>query len=384
MATTTFGNGASSTWAFNANALYRLSQLQTFGQGGTTIQNINYTYDPVGNITQIANVANTNAYNVTNFSYDQLNRLITASTTPVATASATTSIAIMDAIPIANRQSSAYVTSDAFMYAVPTGGGNKLLVVLLAMGSDKSASLAATQNGTALTCQKISGSITRAYHFYCYLASPASGTFSISWSGGTVFQYSIFTLQNAAQSSPIDVSNVTDLTTTGTSLSTNVTTTQGNDLLLDNDIGTGNTVTYSFGTGQTGIFSGSVNDVLGRNTASYKPAASSAGTETMTRTYSPNDNNDDLVVVAVKQLTASTSMQMATSTPYRQSFTYDWLGNLLSVTNGATSSAGTPPSIMDTLPLSFHSLAAWHLAVFFLHGTRRRLEQTVRRAHCSK
>ena len=226
---------------------------------------------------------------------------------------ATTSPTILDSLPVTNRQSSVSVTSDSFSYTVPAGGTNKLLVVLLAMGADKSASLSATQNGASLTCQKISGSITRAYHFYCYLASPASGTFSISWSGGTVFQYSIFTLQNAAQSFPIDVSNVNDLTTTGTSLSTNVTTTQGNDLLLDNDIGTGGSVTYSFGTGQTGIFGGSVSDVLGRNTASYKSAASSAGTETMTRTYSPNDNNDDLVVVAVK---AAPIIYTASSTYY--------------------------------------------------------------------
>ena len=53
----------------------------------------------------------------------------------------------------------------------------------------------------------------------------------------------------------------------------------------------------------------------------------------MTRNFSPNDNNDDLAVIAVKQLTASTS---AGNTPYAQSFSYDWLGNLLSVTTSAT------------------------------------------------
>ena len=250
------------------------------------------------------------------FTYDWLGNLLSVTngttSTPVGTMPS-----ILDSLPVTNRQSSVSVTSDSFSYTVPAGGANKLLVVLLAIGADKSSSLAATQNGASLTCRKISGSITRAYHFYCYLASPASGTFSISWSGGTVFQYSIFTLQNAAQSSPIDVSNVTDLTTTGTTLSTNVTTTQGNDLLLDNDIGTGGSVTYSFGTGQTGIFSGSPSDVLGCNTASYKSAASSAGTETMTRTYSPNDNNDDLAVVAVKAAPpAAMPSGMSTTTVY--------------------------------------------------------------------
>ena len=240
VATTTFGNGASTTRTFNPYALYRLSQLQTFGQGGT-IQNLNYSYDSVGNITQIENVANTNTFAVTNFSYDQLNRLTLASMTPV---TATTSIAIMDAVPITFRQSSTNVTSNSFTYTVPAGGTNKLLVVMLALGADKSASLSATQNGAPLTCQKISGPLIRAYHFYCYFAAPTSGTFSISWSGGSVFQYSIFTLQNAAQSNPIDASTVNDLTSSGSSLSTNVTTTQGNDLLLDHVIGAASSHSY--------------------------------------------------------------------------------------------------------------------------------------------
>ena len=96
---------------------------------------------------------------------------------------------------------------------------------------------------------------------------------------------------------------------------------------------------------------GSGSEPFGKDSQSYKPAASTAGTETMTRNFSPNDNNDDLVVVAVKQLTASTSIQTATSTPYRQAFTYDWLGNLLSVRNGATSTSDGP-TILNSLPVT--------------------------------
>src|SRR5262249_11970074 len=160
----------------------------------TYFQNFAYTYDRVGNITQIANAASTSAYATTVFSYDQLYRLTVASTTAANSASATTSIAIADALPVTNRQSLTAVTSDAFSYSVPAGGANTLLIVQIILGADKSASLSATQNGAALTCQKIAGSTTRGYHFYCYLAAPVSGTFSISWSGGAQFQYNIFTL----------------------------------------------------------------------------------------------------------------------------------------------------------------------------------------------
>ena len=88
----------------------------------------------------------------------------------------------------------------------------------------------------------------------------------------------------------------------GSSVSTNVTTTQGNDLLLDHVVGTGNGVTHSLGANQVQTYMGNGSEPLGKNSQSYKAAASSSGTETMTRNFSPNDNNDDLAVIAVKQL----------------------------------------------------------------------------------
>ena len=100
--------------------------LQTQGQGGTTIQNFTYTYDPVGNITQIANTAST-TNSATELCYDSS----IASRPPPDSPPA--SIAIIDALPVTYRQSSTYVTSDSFTYTVPTGGTNKLLVVVLAL-----------------------------------------------------------------------------------------------------------------------------------------------------------------------------------------------------------------------------------------------------------
>jgi RHS repeat-associated protein len=47
----------------------------------TVIQNINYTYDAVDNITQIADQSSTLAAKIANFTYDDLNRLTRASTT---------------------------------------------------------------------------------------------------------------------------------------------------------------------------------------------------------------------------------------------------------------------------------------------------------------
>ena len=340
VATTTFGNGASTTRTFNPNALYRLAQLQTFGQGGTTIQNIGYTYDPVGNITQIANTANTNAYAVTNFSYDQLNRLTVASTTPVSAAQATTSIAILDPFPLALYQTP-LETSDSRWYSVPAGGSNKLFLVLLTNGNATAPT--ATLNGASLTFVRINGTANEAYYYVGYLANPSSGVFSITWSPSTNSDYTLLTVANAAQTNPIDASNVTSAAP-GTSKSTSVTTTQGNDLLLSFPDFGGIDPTSSFGTGETRIINAQ-SVQFGNATGAYKNAGSTAGTETMTTSINGSHYLDE-PVVAIKQLAASTTLQAATSTPYQQSFSYDNLGNILSITYGATSSNTIPPTII--------------------------------------
>ncbi|MCP1846752.1 MULTISPECIES: glycine-rich domain-containing protein [unclassified Bradyrhizobium] len=79
--TIVFGSGASTSRTYDANAIYRLSQLQTRGKGGSKIQNYGYTYDAVGNMTQIANPATALSAATTTFSYDALNHLQSASTT---------------------------------------------------------------------------------------------------------------------------------------------------------------------------------------------------------------------------------------------------------------------------------------------------------------
>ncbi len=218
---------------------------------------------------------------------------------------ATTTPSITDTLPVTLHQSSTLVTSDSFSYTVPAGGSNKLFLVVGEMGADVRSTLSATLNGSALTCQSVSGPLIRAYPFLCYVASPLSGTFSMHWTGSSGFQYAVYTVQNAAQSSPVDASAINDLTSPGSSLSTSVTTTQGSDLLIDNGIGSGTGITYTFGTNQTQTYLGTDNDAAGYGSGSYKNAASTAGTETMTRNFSPNNSNDDLVVVAIRGATTT-------------------------------------------------------------------------------
>lgn len=331
---TLFANGASTTKGFNANALHRLSSLQTLGAGSTYLQNFSYTYDSVGNFTQIANTASTSAAATTVFNYDQLNRLLRASTTAAtstpyqqnftydalgniltltngATSSAATP-SILDTLPLTIRQSASSVTSHSFAYIVPSGGTNKLLVAYGVLGSDRSSSVAATQNGAALTCRWL-GTGTRAYHFICYLANPATGTFQLSWTGATNYEYTVLTLKDAAQSSPLDALNLNTLTSSGSSLTTSTTTSQGGDILLDVLIGSLST-THTFGANQSETYMGTTGDIFGKTSLSTRAAGTSAGSESMSRSFSPNDNNDDLALYALKA--ASTLGTVATTTTY--------------------------------------------------------------------
>jgi hypothetical protein len=146
-------------------------------------------------------------------------------------------------------------TSDSFTYTVPSNGTNKLLVVVFGSGGDKSSSINATQNGASLTCANFSTPPhNNAYEMYCYLPSPSTGTFSISWSGSNGYEYSVFTLQDAAQTDPIDVATSGGDAGSVSSNTLTITTNVGNDALLDMTMSGG---TLTGGTGQTVVASGS-------------------------------------------------------------------------------------------------------------------------------
>ncbi len=72
-----FANGVSTTNTYDATKLYRHTNKKT-NIGSTKYQNIGYTYDSVGNITQIVDSSNTNTAKTLTFTYDDLYRLLSA------------------------------------------------------------------------------------------------------------------------------------------------------------------------------------------------------------------------------------------------------------------------------------------------------------------
>jgi YD repeat-containing protein len=186
-----FGNNASTTYFYDSNAMYRLSKLQTTSSGNTSIQKYAYTYDPVGNLTEIDNTASTSAAALTAYGYDNLNRLQSAVTSSASsspysysytydalgnitqivystttTLISTTSPSILDTLNL-SRHAPGIVTSDSFSYTVPSVGSNKALMLWLAGYSN--INYTATQNGSPLT---ITRSKTATQRRRCMATSP--------------------------------------------------------------------------------------------------------------------------------------------------------------------------------------------------------------------
>jgi len=79
MSVINYTNGTISTSTFDINQAYRLTQKETTGT--STLQDITYTYDNVGNITRIVNNVTHQLAKTSDFVYDGLYRLTFATTT---------------------------------------------------------------------------------------------------------------------------------------------------------------------------------------------------------------------------------------------------------------------------------------------------------------
>jgi RHS repeat-associated protein len=365
--TTVFGNGGTTTKTYSNTNAYRLAQLQTWVAGGLKAQDFAYTYDPVGNITQLANTANAASSSATTvFTYDSLNRLLSASTTAAtstpylqlysydslgniqslggASSPGTPSApSILDTTPLTVHHA-VTSASDSFTYTVPAGGANKLLVVeILSNGAFNPSSI--TLNGVAATIG-VHGTDGSGQHFlytYGYLAAPTSGTFSLSFPAAQTFDYVVFTVQNAAQTNPIDASYHTG-NGSATSVTTSTSTANSNDLLLSMP-GFNNTGTFSsFGAGETSYIT-EFNDTAYNAfvDGSYK-TGSTAGSQSMTINIGSAKAIDEsiLAVKPIPAVATSSSVNLYTyaGTGYANPDAVTQIANGLSTTTFAYDNDG--------------------------------------------
>lgn len=82
--TIAYANGTTTTNTYDPAKLYRLSKKVTTIAANSHAQDLTYTYDPAGNITQIVDASNTDTAKTANYTYDDLSRLTQASITNVA------------------------------------------------------------------------------------------------------------------------------------------------------------------------------------------------------------------------------------------------------------------------------------------------------------
>lgn len=207
---------------------------------------------------------------------------------------------VLDSVPFAGQIS--LVSPNAFLYNSPGSGSNRLLICMVADAGGGTPT--ASYNGAALTfVGPFAGSTQNLTGYYVgYLAAPASGSnaFTLTSNGGGVYSFIyVCTLQDAAQTSPIDASIVASVASSNTK-TTAITTNSGHTLLLSIPVWTSSAASISYGSGETRITSDTYNGPFNYSMGgSSKAGASSAGSESMTITIG-SSNNIDLAVVAIK------------------------------------------------------------------------------------
>lgn len=78
-------NGTTTTNTYDQAKLYRLTAKVTTTSAGVRLQDLNYTYDAIGNILELVENGNTDSKKKVVYTYDDLNRLTGATATNIAT-----------------------------------------------------------------------------------------------------------------------------------------------------------------------------------------------------------------------------------------------------------------------------------------------------------
>jgi RHS repeat-associated protein len=190
------------------------------------------------------------------------------------------------------------------------------MIVLLGRGSPGVPTV--TQNGASATCAELDGgSVQENYLYYCYLAAPTTGTFSLTMNSSNQFFYVVMTLKDAAQTTPIDAITYAGYGSTHSSMTSSTSTSVGNDLLLSiADNGVTGTFT-TFGSGETEVYK-STNCTPLPCAGSWKAAASTASTESMT-VNSNSTTFGDFGFIAAKGVSSG-------GTPTSNTYTYGGTG----------------------------------------------------------
>ncbi len=210
----------------------------------------------------------------------------------------------------------------SFTYTVPGGGSNKLLVCMWVTGTSGTNTTVLSQNGVSFLSTKVRNIGSPGYEtksaFIAYLAAPTTGTFTITDTDSPSGVLFLFTLQDAAQSSPLDTGDGVGhgIPGGGSTTSDSITTTVGNDFLLSRTSCQG--TISSLGSNQTQVAQ-SLDAGTNRTYADWKAAGSAAASETTTTNAGGNVIYDHTVWAIKYQAPASGPANVKTKDGITQS-----------------------------------------------------------------
>lgn len=123
IATINYANGVSTINTYDPARLYRLTNKVTTIAGGSRGQDLAYTYDTMGNITKIIDASSTSAAKISDYVYDDLYRLLSATiTSPAAGQTAYTQTFSYDAIGNMLKKTETIGTTPATTYTYAYAG----------------------------------------------------------------------------------------------------------------------------------------------------------------------------------------------------------------------------------------------------------------------
>ncbi|WP_179293933.1 LamG-like jellyroll fold domain-containing protein [Candidatus Methanoperedens nitratireducens] len=162
----TYANGTTTTNTYDSTKLYRLSSKVTTITGGAHAQDLAYTYDANGNITRIVDNSATNSKKTVDYTYDSLNRLLSATVTGAVNGQNYTETYAYNAIGnITSKNGVAYTYSQ-------TGKANPHAVTSIG-----SANYTYDDNGNLLT----DGTLTNTWNYDNRLTQSVIGSMTVSY-----------------------------------------------------------------------------------------------------------------------------------------------------------------------------------------------------------
>jgi len=202
---------------------------------------------------------------------------------------------------------SSAATSFTFSHTVPSTGSNRaLLVIAHANSGNNTAFTGATYNGTSMTQIVSVAGVYLGGGIMFYLADPDTGANNVVLSSSTskTANAVAFTLQDTAQSSPVDVTDTRSGDAGQTSWSDSITTTVNNDLIIAWSLILGTTSSLTFDGSQSEICNFTGDALSYRFSASSLPKET-AGAQTMGEAWT-GSSALDFFQTSIKYEAAST------------------------------------------------------------------------------